>query len=61
MLELAVGTGANFPFYPQEVKITATDFSEAMLEKAQRAAKYYRLKADFICSDIEDTKKVNNG
>ena len=54
VLELAVWTGANFPFYPLEVKITATDFSEAMIEKAQRAAKHYRLNADFICSDIEE-------
>jgi len=54
VLELAVGTGANFPFYPLDVKITATDFSEAMLEKAQRAAKYHQLNVDFICSDIEE-------
>lgn len=54
VLELAVGTGANFPFYSLDVKITATDFSEAMIEKAQRAAKHYRLHADFICSDIEE-------
>lgn len=54
VLELAVGAGANFPFYPPEVKITAADFSEAMLEKAQRAAKHYRVNANFICSDIEE-------
>lgn len=54
VLELAVGTGANFPFYPLEVRITATDFSEAMIEKAQRAVKHYSLNADFICSDIEE-------
>lgn len=54
VLELAVGAGANFPFYPLEVKITATDFSEAMIEKAQHAAKEHRLNVDFICSDIEE-------
>lgn len=54
VLELAVGAGANFPFYPREVKVTATDFSEAMLEKAKRAAKFHQIKADFICGDIED-------
>ncbi|GGH20026.1 class I SAM-dependent methyltransferase [Paenibacillus segetis] len=54
VLELAVGTGANFPYYPKEVKITATDFSEAMIEKAQQAVKHYHLHADFICSDIEE-------
>lgn len=54
VLELAVGAGANFPFYPPEVKVTATDFSEAMLEKAKQAAKNHRIDGDFICSDIEE-------
>ncbi|RXZ78527.1 class I SAM-dependent methyltransferase [Paenibacillaceae bacterium] len=54
VLELAVGAGANFPFYPPGVKVTATDFSEAMLERARRAAKQHRIDADFICSDIEE-------
>lgn len=54
VLELAVGAGANFPFYSQEVRITAADFSGAMLENARRAAEHYHLNADFICTDIED-------
>lgn len=54
VLELAVGAGANFPFYPSQVKVTAADFSEAMLEKARQAANHYRLNANFICSDIEE-------
>jgi len=54
VLELAVGAGANFPFYPPEVKVIATDFSEAMLEKAKRAAKLHRIDGGFICSDIEE-------
>ncbi len=53
VLELAVGAGANFPFYPPGVKVTATDFSEAMLEKAKQAAKQHHIHSDFICSDIE--------
>jgi ubiquinone/menaquinone biosynthesis C-methylase UbiE len=31
VLELAVGAGANFPFYPQDVDITAVDFSQQIL------------------------------
>src|SRR5690554_5684401 len=54
VLELAVGAGANFPFYPPEVKITATDFSEAMLDRARRAVKLRHLDVKFICSDIEE-------
>ncbi|WGU96578.1 methyltransferase domain-containing protein [Paenibacillus dendritiformis] len=54
VLELAVGAGANFPFYPPGVKVTAADFSAAMLEKAERAAREHRLDARFICADIEE-------
>ncbi|WP_054940756.1 class I SAM-dependent methyltransferase [Paenibacillus ihuae] len=54
VLELAVGAGANFPYYPRGIKVTATDFSEAMLEKAKQAAKHYHMDSDFICSDIEE-------
>ncbi|WP_238652846.1 class I SAM-dependent methyltransferase [Paenibacillus piscarius] len=54
VLELAVGAGANFPFYPTDVRITAADFSSAMLERAEKAAHDHRLNADFICKDLED-------
>ncbi|MDQ0192792.1 class I SAM-dependent methyltransferase [Paenibacillus wynnii] len=54
VLELAVGAGANFPFYPSGIKVTAADFSEAMLEKAKSAAKHHHIEVDFICSDIEE-------
>ncbi|MUG68439.1 methyltransferase domain-containing protein [Paenibacillus campinasensis] len=54
VLELAVGAGANFPFYPSNVKVTAADFSEAMLEKATRSAKHLPYYVDFLCSDIEE-------
>ena len=60
VLELAVGAGANFPFYPPGVKITAADFSEAMLEKAKQAAAFLQLPADFICSDIEELHFPND-
>ena len=54
VLELAVGAGANFPYYPSKVKVTATDFSEAMLEKAKGSARHLPMNVDFICSDIEE-------
>ncbi|MCL6603170.1 MAG: class I SAM-dependent methyltransferase [Paenibacillus sp.] len=59
VLELAVGAGANFPYYPSGVKVTATDFSEAMLEKAKKAAKNHRIDANYICSDIEEVDFPN--
>jgi len=60
VLELAVGAGANFPFYSPEVKVTATDFSKAMLEKAQKAANNHHIHSDFICSDSEEMNFPNH-
>jgi ubiquinone/menaquinone biosynthesis C-methylase UbiE len=54
VLELAVGAGANFPFYPSGIQLTAADFSGAMLAKARQAAAHYRINSTFICSDIEE-------
>ncbi|MFF2888723.1 class I SAM-dependent methyltransferase [Paenibacillus sp. NPDC057967] len=53
VLELAVGAGANFPYYPPHVRVTAADFSGKMLEKAKEAAVRYRVDASFLQSDIE--------
>ena len=30
VLEVGVGTGKNFPYYPSDVKVTAIDFSPRM-------------------------------
>lgn len=38
ILEIGVGTGKNFPYYPAEAEITAVDFSERMLQRARRKA-----------------------
>lgn len=38
VLEIAVGTGRNFPFYPRGVRLTSVDFSPAMLEIARSRA-----------------------
>lgn len=34
ILEVGVGTGINFPFYPRDAQVTAIDFSERMLAQA---------------------------
>lgn len=54
VLEVAVGAGANFPFYGPDVKITAVDFSPEMLKKAKEAAQEYGIEAEFIQADIEN-------
>jgi len=34
ILEVGVGTGKNFDYYPKDARVTAIDFSPAMLEQA---------------------------
>ncbi len=53
VLELAVGAGANFRYYPAGVRVTATDFSPNMLGKAREAAQACRLDAEFMQADID--------
>jgi ubiquinone/menaquinone biosynthesis C-methylase UbiE len=36
ILEIGVGTGKNFPFYPEAAAVTAIDISPAMLERGHR-------------------------
>lgn len=54
ILEVAVGAGVNFQFYPKSAEVTAVDLSPAMLEEAGEAADEYGIQADLIASDIED-------
>ena len=38
ILEVGVGTGKNFPYYPAAMEITAVDLSDKMLGRAQKKA-----------------------
>ncbi|MDH4111005.1 MAG: methyltransferase domain-containing protein [Gammaproteobacteria bacterium] len=38
ILELGVGTGKSFPFYPPGTEVTAIDISDKMLARARRRA-----------------------
>jgi ubiquinone/menaquinone biosynthesis C-methylase UbiE len=38
VLEVAIGTGRNLPFYPPNIRLTAIEFSPAMLEIARKRA-----------------------
>ena len=52
-LEVAVGTGANLPFYPPDVKLTGVDLSPAMLAFAERRAQKLDLDIDLGVGDAE--------
>jgi ubiquinone/menaquinone biosynthesis C-methylase UbiE len=52
-LEVGVGTGLNFQFYPAEVRLTAIDLSPAMLEIAHRRADALGLAVDLQVGDAQ--------
>ena len=52
-LEVGVGTGKNFPYYPRDVKVTAIDLSPRMLERAQRKASALGLEVELQEMDVQ--------
>ncbi len=42
LLGAGVGTGKNIQYYPDDIEIYAIDFSENMLHKAKKKAKYHK-------------------
>ncbi len=53
ILEVGVGTGKNFPYYPADAEITAIDFSEEMLKRAQDKASRHKLKIHLQQMDVQ--------
>lgn len=59
ILEVGVGTGKNFPFYPSDAEVTAIDISEGMLARAASQAQRDEVVVDLRhmdvqCLDFED-------
>jgi ubiquinone/menaquinone biosynthesis C-methylase UbiE len=60
VLEAAVGTGTNLQFYPENIKLTAVDFSPVLLNLAEEKAVNLKMKVNFIKSDIETINFKDN-
>jgi ubiquinone/menaquinone biosynthesis C-methylase UbiE len=60
VLEVGVGTGKNIEYYPEEINITAIDFSEKMLEKAKEKVKKYSKKVTLLQMDAQDMSFPDN-
>lgn len=54
ILEVGVGTGKNFDFYPHDKRITAIDFSPGMLSKARRKVIRKGVGVDILDMDVQD-------
>src|SRR5512143_28113 len=55
ILEVGVGTGGSFPYYPPGAEIVAIDFSRNMLRRAEARAKRDRVRVDLRLMDLQKT------
>jgi len=53
VLEIAIGTGLNLPFYPDDIELTGIEISPAMLEFARRRAKSLSHWVELIVGDAQ--------
>lgn len=60
ILEVGVGTGKNFPYYPADAEITAIDFSERMLTRAKERAKRQKIKVHLQQMDVQNLEFEDN-
>ena len=54
ILEVGVGTGKNFPYYPANAEMTAIDFSQKMLSRAIEKAKKQSIEIDLQPMDVQN-------
>jgi ubiquinone/menaquinone biosynthesis C-methylase UbiE len=53
VLEVAIGTGRNLPYYPEGIRLTGIEFSPAMLDLARRRADELGLQVDLCVGDAQ--------
>lgn len=53
VLEIGVGTGNNIEHYPENVEVTAIDFSENMIERARQKANKLGKAVDLRIMDVQ--------
>ena len=54
VLEIGVGTGKNIPYYPKELRVTAVDISEKMLQSGQKRAVVAEKAVQFALMDAQN-------
>jgi len=60
ILEVGVGTGKNFSYYPPDVVVTAIDFSDRMLKRAKDRSSAQKMKTRLQQMDIQNLDFADN-
>jgi phosphatidylethanolamine/phosphatidyl-N-methylethanolamine N-methyltransferase len=60
ILEVGVGTGKNFDYYPKDTRITAIDFSPAMLKQAEQTKARKNAQVELSLMDVQTLCYADN-
>ncbi len=60
ILEVGVGTGKNFDYYPKDARITAIDFSEQMLKQAAKKRDRKNVNVELELMDVQSLYFADN-
>jgi ubiquinone/menaquinone biosynthesis C-methylase UbiE len=60
ILEVGVGTGKNFDFYPTDARITAIDFSKEMLKRAEQKRTQKNVAVELNLMDVQSLYFADN-
>ena len=60
ILEVGVGTGKNFSYYPVDIEIAAIDFSEKMLQRARAKARINKVRVNLRQMDVQNLEFDDN-
>ncbi|MCX7100318.1 MAG: class I SAM-dependent methyltransferase [Methylobacter sp.] len=60
ILEVGVGTGKNFDYYPKDARVTAIDFSAQMLKQAVKKRDRKQVNVDLELMDVESLWFADN-
>jgi ubiquinone/menaquinone biosynthesis C-methylase UbiE len=60
ILEVGVGTGKNFDYYPQDARITAIDFSDKMLMQARHKRDRKNVTVELDLMDVQSLYFADN-
>jgi ubiquinone/menaquinone biosynthesis C-methylase UbiE len=60
ILEVGVGTGKNFDFYPKDTRITAIDFSPLMLKQAEQCKTRKATQVELALMDVQSLAYADN-
>jgi ubiquinone/menaquinone biosynthesis C-methylase UbiE len=60
ILEVGVGTGKNFDYYPKNARITAIDFSQQMLKQAEKKRDRKNVNVELELMDVQSLYFADN-